>query len=188
VYFGLFLLIPFDDELVPPWMALVLLPSVLVTGLGLVRAGNRLVDLVAVQTLLLLLVPVNLAGTFQSLHQAFVGRPIPFARTPKIGDRTVTPRAYVFAIYGLIAYAAGRGIVDVHLGLLNHAAFAIINAGVFLYCLVRYLGLRHSLEDAGLRILFLPRLRLGIAGERLPLLFRRARLPLKESEGNAEWL
>jgi cellulose synthase/poly-beta-1,6-N-acetylglucosamine synthase-like glycosyltransferase len=188
LYFGLFLLIPFDDELVPPWMAVVLLPSVLVTGLGLVRAGYRLVDLVAVQTLSLLLVPVNLAGTFQSLRQAFTGRPIPFARTPKIGDRTRTPRAYIFAVYGLIAYGAGRGIVDVHLGLLNHAAFAIVNAGVFLYCLVRYLGLLHSLEDAGLRIRLLPRLRLGVARMRLSLLFRRARQPLTGSEGKTQWL
>jgi len=112
LYFGLFLLIPFDDELVPPWMALILLPSVFLTGVGLIRAGYRIIDLVAVQTLSLLLVPVNLGGTIQSIRQAFVGGPIPFARTPKVSGRTPAPKAYIFAIYGLIAYAASFSVVD----------------------------------------------------------------------------
>ena len=170
LYCGMFLLVPFDDELVPSWMVFVLAPSILLTGLGLFRSGYRLVDLVAVQTLSLLLVPVNIAGTFQSLCQAFIGRPIPFARTPKIGDRTATPRAYIFAVYGVMAFAVWLAIVDLRLGRHSHAAFAVINASVSFYCLLRYLGLRYSLEDAGLRVRSLPGLRsLRNALARLPL-------------------
>src|SRR5262249_53886101 len=70
VFFCVFILIPFGNDLVPPWMALAMLPSMLLTGLGLVRAGYRITDLFAVLALSVLLIPVNLSGTLHSLRQA----------------------------------------------------------------------------------------------------------------------
>ena len=41
------------------------------------------------------LLPVNLAGVLKSIQQAVTGEKIPFARTPKVKDRTAAPALYV---------------------------------------------------------------------------------------------
>jgi cellulose synthase (UDP-forming) len=150
LFFTLFMLVPFSNDLVPPWMAAVMLPSMLLTGLGLVRAGYRPSDFVTVQALSVLLVPVNLSGTFRSLRQAFTGRQTPFARTPKIAGRTPTPKRYVVAICIFVIYAAAASVIDMALGNFSHAAFAAINACIVVYCILRFIGFRRLLEDVGL--------------------------------------
>src|SRR5262249_48697810 len=149
VFFCVFILIPFGNDLVPPWMALAMLPSMLLTGLGLVRAGYRITDLFAVLALSVLLIPVNLSGTLHSLRQAVTGRKIPFARTPKIDGRTPTPKRYLVALCLFILYAAASGVIDVWFGKYSHAGFAAINAAIVLYCIVKFIGVRHLLEDLG---------------------------------------
>jgi cellulose synthase/poly-beta-1,6-N-acetylglucosamine synthase-like glycosyltransferase len=99
------LLFPFDERLVPPWMALAGIPYFLLLGLNLSLAGYKWADLPRVYALNVLLIPVNLAGTLQSLYQAINGRSIPFKRTPKLPERTPIPAIYVTLIFGLCMYA-----------------------------------------------------------------------------------
>ena len=101
------LLYRFDDSLVPIWMPVAAIPYYLLLGCDLVRAGYRWQDLPAVYALNLLLIPVNLAGTAQSLRQAFTGRPVPFKRTPKVSGHTSAPARYLAAVYALFAYLLG---------------------------------------------------------------------------------
>jgi cellulose synthase/poly-beta-1,6-N-acetylglucosamine synthase-like glycosyltransferase len=149
-FFSIFLLLPVEDDIVPPWMAAIAFPSLLLTGYGLVRAGYRWTDLFLVQALNVLLAPINLAGTIQSLRQAVTGRQIPFARTPKMVGRTRAPKSYVFWIYGLILYATAAAIVDLRFGRSSHAAFALFNASILLFCVMNFIGIRNSLDDLGL--------------------------------------
>ena len=150
LFFSLFMLLPFDDAVVPPWIFVVTLPSLLLTGLDLRRAGYRWSHLLGVQAISVLLVPVNISGTIQSLRQAVTGHSIPFARTPKIAGRTPAPRVYIVAIYGIILYASSFAVFDAMSGRSSHAAFAAFNAAVLLFCLARYIGFRNSLEDLGI--------------------------------------
>lgn len=131
-------------------MAVAMLPSILLTGLGLLRAGYRATNLFAVLALSVLLVPVNMSGTMHSLRQALTGRQIPFARTPKVAGRTSTPKGYLVTIYLFIVYAAVASVIDVYLGNYTHAAFAAFNASIMIYCIIRFIGWRHSLDDMGI--------------------------------------
>lgn len=42
---------------------------------------------------------VNLAGALKSIQQSVTGRKIPFARTPKVRNRTAAPALYVVSTY-----------------------------------------------------------------------------------------
>ena len=141
------LLFPFDPRLVPAWMPLVALPYYLMLGCDLTRAGYRWRDLPNVFALTILLVPVNLAGTLQSIRQAWTGRPIPFRRTPKEQTRTRTPPIYVLALYGIVVASIGSGLYDALAGCYGHMLFA---TGFFLgatHGLFGLIGARQSWDD-----------------------------------------
>lgn len=146
-FFVVMMLVPFDDHVLPPWMALLMLPSLLMTSYDLVRAGYRWSDLLPVQALTVLLIPVNISGTWQSLRQAISGQPVPFARTPKIGGRTPTPWTYLAVIYGFMIYALVVAGVDLRFHLYSHAAFAAFNLTILAYCVWRFIGARNSWQD-----------------------------------------
>jgi len=152
VFFSLFMLVPFEDSVLPPWMSMVILPSVLLTGLNLRRAGYRWADVPDVLTLSIILAPVNISGTLQSLRQAVTRRSIAFARTPKIVNRTRTPKIYVLGTYGLTLFAGSLAITEAISGRYAHSAFAAVNAASFLFCLFRYIGFFNSLDDLGIRV------------------------------------
>jgi hypothetical protein len=144
----------FDDGLVPLWLPLVVLPYYLQYGSDLVLAGYRWRDLPRVYALnTCLLLPVYLAGTWQSIRQMISGRLIPFRRTPKIADRTRTPVVYLLAIYGLFLFGSGACIESMIHGRYSHALFGLINALVALYGCAVLIGFRTSWDDllAGLR-------------------------------------
>jgi len=69
----------------------------------LVRQGYRATDFFHVYSLNLLLVPINLGGVYESLHQAWTGKKTPFQRTPKIDGRTSIPLPYLLAEYAILA-------------------------------------------------------------------------------------
>jgi hypothetical protein len=158
-FFSAFMIIPFDNALVPSWMIVAMLPSMLLTSVGLVRAGYLATDIIKVQALSVLLVPVNLSGTLRSLQQALTGRQVPFARTPKISGRTPTPKRYVFAIYFFMTSALCATAVYTELGRYSQAALVATNDCILFFCLICFLGFRNSLEDLGLKNL--ARLRLA---------------------------
>jgi cellulose synthase/poly-beta-1,6-N-acetylglucosamine synthase-like glycosyltransferase len=141
------LLYPFDEQLVPPWMALAAIPYFLLLGLNLSLAGYKWADLPRVYALNVLLIPVNLAGTLQSLYQALNGRPIPFKRTPKLPERTRVPAVYITLIYGLCIYALVACVVDTLAGRYTHSVFTLLNAAAGGYGIAAYIGFAASRDD-----------------------------------------
>jgi hypothetical protein len=142
------LLYGFDDRLIPLWLPPLLAgPYCMLYGRDLTRAGYRWADLPRVVALNVLLIPVNLGGTLQSLHQAFSGRPIPFQRTPKASGRTRTPLVYVIALYGFCAFALLTAVVDAITGRYVHILFPLLGGTIAAYGIVVFIGVANSRDD-----------------------------------------
>ena len=95
----------------------------------------------------LILLPVNLAGVVKSMQQAITGRRIPFARTPKVSNRTATPLLFAFSpflIIGWSIFTVWRGIENQFWGNVAFAAFNTITAS---YALLSLMGLRYAIVD-----------------------------------------
>jgi len=137
----------FDDGLVPLWMPIAAIPYYLLLGCDLVLAGYQWKDLPRVYALNLLLIPVNLAGTVQSLRQAFTGQPIPFRRTPKPAGRTSAPLLYLAAVYGLCVYMVCNAVWDAADGNYGYMLFAFFNGIAALYGIIVFIGIKAAAED-----------------------------------------
>ncbi len=138
---------PFDAELAGVFLPLVAVPYFAAYALDLLLSDRQLKDLFAVYGLNLLLVPVNLAGGLASLRQAVTGRKVPFARTPKIDDRTSVPASILVALWGggiLLLVSSGS---DAWLGVATNAAFAGGNAAALLAAMLAYVGWRSTRAD-----------------------------------------
>ena len=138
---------PFEEPAQQLWIAATALPYYVVYGRDLVQSGYRFGDLFRVYALNLLLLPVNLGGVFQSLRQAWNGRKSPFARTPKIAERTAAPPLYLLSLYALLGALAVNLVLDLALARWLHASFILLNGGMLLYAFARFVGFRESLED-----------------------------------------
>jgi len=143
---------PFEEPARQLWLPATALPYYIAYGRDLVQAGYRLGDLLRVYALNLLLLPVNLGGVLQSLRQALTGSKTPFARTPKVAERTVAPLIYLLSLYGLLALMAVDLVLDVALARWLHSSFILLNGGMLLYAVVRFVGFRASLADIDLEL------------------------------------
>ncbi len=147
--FGLiFMLVyPYDSRLLSPLVLLAALPYFFAMASDLHYAGYKRSDVLRIYGLNLILLPVNLAGVLKSLQQGVTGMKIPFARTPKVKDRTATPLLYVIAPLAIILYsgfAAWRGLVDGNWG---NCAFAVFNTVCATWSFVSNIGLRNAAVD-----------------------------------------
>jgi hypothetical protein len=86
----------------------------------------------------------------KSIQQAMTGRKIPFARTPKVKNRTATPALYVLAPIAIIAFSAFTFVRDYRLENWGNAIFAAFNGLLTLYALVAYQGIKNSIIDVWL--------------------------------------
>jgi cellulose synthase (UDP-forming) len=137
----------FDDSMLSVWLPLAASPYLLLYGHNLVRAGYRWRDFPRVYALNMLLLPVNLGGTLQSVQQIFTGRKAAFTRTPKVSGRTSVPLRYLLAEYSLLLYCTYCAVVDALDGRIYHFAFTSINSAAFLYGISRFIGHKNSLQD-----------------------------------------
>jgi hypothetical protein len=103
--------------------------------------------LAAVYGLNLLLVPVNLAGALASLRQVVTGWKAPFARTPKIDDRTAAPVGILAAVWGGGLLLLGSAVSDAWLREAANAAFAGANGTALITAALAYVGWRATRED-----------------------------------------
>jgi len=95
----------------------------------------------------LLLIPVNLAGVVQSIKQAFTGRVVAFARTPKIKGRVSSPRSYLISIAVIILLSCLAAIADLRAGKFAFSLFGFSNAAFYIYAMIRLVGIRDSWTD-----------------------------------------
>jgi hypothetical protein len=81
------------------------------------------------------------------LQQALTGKKIPFARTPKVKNRTVSPMLYVIAPLLIVAFSVFTLWRDTAAHNWGNAFFAAFNAFVATWAIVAYLGIRNILAD-----------------------------------------
>jgi cellulose synthase/poly-beta-1,6-N-acetylglucosamine synthase-like glycosyltransferase len=142
------LAVPLGEGLQTLWLPLTAVPYYALYTRDLLTSGYRAGDVLRVYALNLMLIPINLVGTFRSLHQAWTGRRAAFGRTPKTQGRTRAPRAYVVAEYVLLAQWLLGGAVELLQGHRLHAGLALTNAAFLAYAIVVFVGV----PDVGLAV------------------------------------
>ena len=143
----LLMLLPFGEEFNTIWLPLTSLTYYILYARDLKQNGYKITDVFRVYALNLLLIPVNLGGVFKSIEQAFTGKHIPFARTPKIEGRTAAGSLYIVSSYGLLAQFLVGGVYSIVKDHVFLGCFSLMNAAVLLYAIVIFIGLKESVED-----------------------------------------
>ena len=147
--FGLIFLLayPYDGRLLSPFVVLAALPYFLAMANDLKYCGYKRSDVFRIYGFNLILLPVNLAGVLKSMQQALTGKKIPFARTPKVKNRTTTPILYVVAPLLVVAFSLFTLWRDETAHNWGNAFFAGFNAIVALWAIMAYIGLGNTVVD-----------------------------------------
>ncbi len=147
--FGLVFILayPYDSRLLSPLIVLAAIPYFLAMASDLHYCGYKRTDIFRIYGFNLILLPVNLAGVLKSIQQSLTGKKIPFARTPKVKDRTVAPFLYIAAPVAIIAFSAFTFWRDYSAGNWANAAFAAFNLIVASWAFVSYIGIGNALVD-----------------------------------------
>lgn len=150
--FGLILLLafPYDSRLLSPIVVLAALPYFFAMASDLKYSGYKRSDVFRIYGFNLILLPVNLAGVLKSLQQSLTGKKIPFARTPKVKNRTASPLLYVVAPLLIVAFSVVTLARDAAAENWGNAAFAAFNAVVATWAILAYIGIRSTLVDVWL--------------------------------------
>jgi cellulose synthase/poly-beta-1,6-N-acetylglucosamine synthase-like glycosyltransferase len=146
---GLLILLfyPFEGQLLSRYAVLTAVPYFWMLSGDLSRIGYRRSDLFRVYGFNLLLLPINLVGTVQSVVQAIGGQKINFARTPKVSDRTVAPLMFVVMPLLLIGWSAWTLRLDIQQQNYMHGAFSGTNLILTGYACIAFVGVRPILAD-----------------------------------------
>ena len=150
--FGLIFLLayPYDGRLLSPFVLLAALPYFLAMASDLKYCGYKRSDVLRIYGFNLILLPVNLAGVLKSMQQALSSKKIPFARTPKVKNRTVAPMMYVIVpllIVGFSLFTLWRDEMAHNWG---NAVFAGFNAFVAAWAIMAYIGIWNTIVDTWL--------------------------------------
>lgn len=147
--FGLIFLLafPYDGRLLSPLIVLAALPYFLCMASDLKACGYKRTDVFRIYGFNLILLPVNLAGVLKSIQQALSGKKIPFARTPKVKNRTLSPMLYVITPMLIVAFSVFTLWRDVLAGNWANAAFAAFNAIVASWAILAYIGIWNTIVD-----------------------------------------
>ncbi len=147
--FGLIFILayPYDGRLLSPFVLLAALPYFWAMSSDLKYSGYRRTDILRIYGFNLILLPVNLAGVLKSVQQALTGKKIPFARTPKVKDRTISPMLYVVVPLFIVGFSAFTVWRDVSAHNWANAAFAGFNAAVATWAILAYIGVMNTLVD-----------------------------------------
>ena len=147
--FGLIFLLafPYDGRLLSPLVLLAALPYFLAMASDLKYCGYRYSDIFRIYGFNLIMLPVNLAGVLKSIEQAITGKKIPFARTPKVKDRTSTSLQFLIVpvlIVGFSIFTVWRNVLVENWG---NAIFAAFNATAATWAITAYIGLSNLIAD-----------------------------------------
>lgn len=147
--FGLLFLLayPYDGRLLSPLVLLAAFPYFLAMASDLKYCGYRYSDVFRIYGFNLIMLPVNLAGVLKSIEQAITGRKIPFARTPKVKDRTPAAPLYVISpllIVGFSIFTVWRNVLIPNWG---NAIFALFNTITASWAIIAYIGIGNLFAD-----------------------------------------
>jgi cellulose synthase/poly-beta-1,6-N-acetylglucosamine synthase-like glycosyltransferase/chitodextrinase len=138
---------PFSATLISPLLGLVALPYFLAMASDLRYCGYKRLDVLRIYGFNLVLLPVNLAGTLSSVVQGITASKAPFARTPKVRNRTVVGPFFVIAPYLLIVLAGGTFYFAYRNDRVENMAYAALNVVLACYAAKAFIGLRNSVVD-----------------------------------------
>lgn len=138
---------PYDGRLLSPLVLLAAAPYFVAMAMDLKYCRYRYSDIFLIYGFNLILLPVNIAGTIKSLEQAITTKKIPFARTPKVKNRTAVAWPYLLAplfIVGFSLVVMWHNIEGQNWG---NAAFAGFNAIAASWAIVAYIGIKNLCVD-----------------------------------------
>jgi cellulose synthase/poly-beta-1,6-N-acetylglucosamine synthase-like glycosyltransferase/chitodextrinase len=138
---------PFSAALISPLLGLVALPYFMAMASDLRYCGYKRLDVLRIYGFNLVLLPVNLAGSLSSVVQGITASKAPFARTPKVANRTVVPAFFVVAPYLLIALAGFTFYVAYRHDRIENMCYAALNVLLACYAVKAFIGLRNSVVD-----------------------------------------
>ncbi|PZR54158.1 glycosyltransferase [Xylanimonas oleitrophica] len=145
----LLLAYPYDGRLLSPLVLLMAAGYFISMASDLKQFGYKRSDVFRIYGFNLILLTVNLAGVLKSLQQAVTGAKIPFARTPKVKDRTAAPLLHVMAPLVIVGFSVFSFVRDFQLQNWGNAAFAGFNTVMASYAIVAYIGVGALLVDIG---------------------------------------
>lgn len=147
--FGLIFLLayPYDGRLLSPLVLLASAPYFIAMASDLRYCGYRYSDIFRIYGFNLIMLPVNLAGVLKSIEQAVTGRKIPFARTPKVKDRTAASLPYVTIPLLIVAFSLFTVWRNVQIPNWGNALFAGFNAFAATWAIVSYIGIGNMATD-----------------------------------------
>jgi Glycosyl transferase family group 2/Glycosyl hydrolases family 18 len=173
---------PFSATLISPLLGLVALPYFLAMASDLRYCGYKRLDVLRIYGFNLALLPVNLAGSLSSVVQGITASKAPFARTPKVRNRTVIPPFFVVAPYLLILLAGFTFYFAYRHDRVENMCYAALNVVLLCHAVKAFIGLRNSAVDVCIHttsLLFKP------TGKRMRL-HRKAR-PDQQAPPPADW-
>ena len=138
---------PFNAELLNPILLLVSVPYFLMMSADLKACGYKRLDVLRVYGFNLILLPVNLSGSFASILQLLTGEKSAFKRTPKVRNRTTAATTYLIAPLALIALCAWTVVRDVQLRHWDNLVFAGLNLVLSTYAMVAFVGVGNTVVD-----------------------------------------
>jgi EAL domain-containing protein (putative c-di-GMP-specific phosphodiesterase class I)/cellulose synthase/poly-beta-1,6-N-acetylglucosamine synthase-like glycosyltransferase len=141
------LVYPFNSELLNPLLLLVSVPYFLMMAGDLHAAGYRRTDVLRIYGFNLILLPVNLSGSFASILQLITGEKSAFKRTPKVRDRTTAGAVFILAPMALIGLCVHTIVIDIQLQRWENLFYAALNATLATYAMVAFVGIGNSLTD-----------------------------------------
>jgi EAL domain-containing protein (putative c-di-GMP-specific phosphodiesterase class I) len=122
-------------------------PYFLMMSADLKACGYKRLDVLRVYGFNLILLPVNLSGSFASILQLLTGEKSAFKRTPKVRNRTTTATTYLMAPLALIALCAWTAVRDVQLHQWDNLVFAGLNLVLSTYAMVAFVGVGNAVVD-----------------------------------------
>ncbi len=143
---------PFNAGLLNPILLLVALPYFVMMASDLAYCGYKRLDVLRIYGFNLILLPVNLSGSFASILQLVTGEKSAFKRTPKVRDRTTARALYILAPLALIAFATYTIFLDLRLHRWENLVYAALNAVLALYAMVAFVGLWNCVVDLWLTL------------------------------------
>jgi EAL domain-containing protein (putative c-di-GMP-specific phosphodiesterase class I) len=141
------LVYPFNAALLNPLLLLVSVPYFLMMAGDLRAMGYRRTDVLRIYGFNLILLPVNLSGSFASVLQMITGEKSAFRRTPKVRNRTTAGALFILTPLALIGLSVYTVVVDLQLHRWGNLFYAALNATLASYAMVAFVGIGNSLVD-----------------------------------------
>jgi cellulose synthase/poly-beta-1,6-N-acetylglucosamine synthase-like glycosyltransferase len=149
VNLGMLMMLVYPFEALPwsVWGPLAAAPYFYLYGRDLVQQGYQWADLARAYALNVLLIPIIVAGTVKSVQQLLSKERAPFARTPKVADRTGAPARYIAFELVLVTFLFAMVGLDLATGRWVHAAFSGGNGLLLLYGVTVMMDPHAALQD-----------------------------------------